>query len=91
MVIIKQSLSIIKQKYFYRAKSGVREFYFFYTNFLTCRAEDGPVVFLLSESQRQKIEARAIKRGTRIETIRFTRITLFSRTSPHIACITAMQ
>jgi hypothetical protein len=24
-----QSLSIIKQKYFYRAKSGVREFYFF--------------------------------------------------------------
>jgi aspartate carbamoyltransferase catalytic subunit len=37
------SLSIIKQKYFYRSKSGVRQFYFFQTNFLTCRAEDGPV------------------------------------------------
>jgi hypothetical protein len=32
----------MKQKYFYRTKSGVRQFYFFQTNFLTCRAEDGP-------------------------------------------------
>jgi hypothetical protein len=28
-----QLLSIIKQKYFYRAKRGVREFYFFKQNF----------------------------------------------------------
>jgi hypothetical protein len=34
-------MKIIKQKYFYRAKIGIWQFYLF-SNFFICRAEDGP-------------------------------------------------
>jgi hypothetical protein len=61
-------LSIFKQQYFYHAKSGVWQFHFLQTDFLTCRAEDGLVLTVLEDMTVNHVieEQMAIKKQQQV-------------------------